>query len=99
MFDGKEKRTFLEIKKRHAEDGREIRAGQKERPHERDGLHGGAVAFAGVGDAALLSGDFEIQPRFALRHDVVQLGPLGQCLVPGIESLGLGGPVPVDALV
>lgn len=65
------KRTLLEIEKCHAEHGREIRPREEERAHEGNGLHGRAVAFAGVGDAALFSGDFEVESRFALGHDVV----------------------------
>lgn len=63
----------LEVEKGHAEDGGEVRAGEEEGAHEGDCLHGGAVALACVCDAALLSGDFEVESRFSLRDDVVQL--------------------------
>lgn len=63
----------LEVEKRHAEDGGEVRAGKEEGAHEGDCLHGGAVALACVCDAALLSGDFEVESGLSLRDDVVQL--------------------------
>jgi hypothetical protein len=31
-----------------------------------------------VGDASLFSGDFKIEPRLPLRHDVVQLASLSE---------------------
>lgn len=63
--------TFLKVEECHAEDGSEVRPGEEERSHEGDGLHGCAVSFTGVCDAALFSGNFEVEPCFALRHDVV----------------------------
>lgn len=63
----------LEVEKCHAEDGGEVRAGEEEGAHEGDCLHGGAVALACVGDAALLSGDFEVESGLSLGDDVVQL--------------------------
>lgn len=67
----KSKLTFLKIKKRHAKHRSEIRPRQKQGAHERNGLHGRAVPLAGVCDAALLAGDFEVEAGFALGHDVV----------------------------
>lgn len=65
--------TGLKVEKRHAEYRREKGAREKERAEQGNRLHGGAVALAGVGDAALLSGDFKIETGLSLRHDVVKL--------------------------
>jgi hypothetical protein len=88
----RKKLTGLKVEKRHAKYGREKRAREEECAEQGDCLHSRAVALAGVGDAALLSGDFEVETGFALRHDVVQLqDPLaiasmyhlpGQCSIP-----------------
>lgn len=58
--------TGLKVEKRHAEYRREKGAGEKERAEQGNRLHGGAVALAGVSDAALLSGDFEVETGLSL---------------------------------
>jgi len=70
---GDNERTSLKIEERHAEDGRKICSWEKQGAHERYSFHGCAVPLARVSDSTLLSGNFEIEPGFPLRHDVVQL--------------------------
>lgn len=68
-----EKLTGSKVEECHAKDGGEICSGEEEGTHEGEGFHRGAVPFARVGNPPLLTRNLQVQPRFALRHDVVQL--------------------------